>query len=411
MVEDKKYKSVLRCAFNGVFSGLFLTLRVLILTGAFLLLFFLKTPVTGDDVLIKKDFMLRAIELAKRGEGKVNPNPLVGAVIVKDGRIISEGWHQHYGGFHAERNAIMNCGEDMGGADIYVTLEPCCHYGKTPPCTEIIIESGIKRVIVGSRDPNPLVSGKGNDILRQNGIEVVEDFLKDQCDALNLVFFKYISTKIPYVSLKYAMTLDGKIATSTGESKWITNEKSRENVHVLRNKYMAIMAGIGTVISDNPMLNCRIEGGRNPIRVICDSNLKIPLSSNIVESAKEIKTIIACCEGDYENEESLKKMGCRIIKTKNDSGHVDLKELMEFLGNEGIDSVLVEGGGQINYSILKAGVVDEINAYIAGKIFGGNGKSPVSGEGVKSLSEAFKFKLYDWEMFDGDMLLRYLKED
>ena len=147
MVEDKKYKSVLRCAFNGVFSGLFLTLRVLILTGAFLLLFFLKVPVTGDDVLIKKDFMLRAIELAKRGEGKVNPNPLVGAVIVKDGRIISEGWHQHYGGFHAERNAIMNCGEDMGGADIYVTLEPCCHYGKTPPCTEIIIESGIKRVI------------------------------------------------------------------------------------------------------------------------------------------------------------------------------------------------------------------------------------------------------------------------
>src|SRR5699024_8472381 len=152
-----------------------------------------------------------------------------------------------------------------------------------------------------------------------------------------------------------------KIATSTGESKWITNEKSRENVHVLRNKYMAIMAGIGTVISDNPMLNCRIEGGRNPIRVICDSNLKIPLSSNIVKSAKEIKTIIACCEGDYENEESLKKMGCRIIKTKNDSGHVDLKELMEFLGNEGIDSVLMEGGGQINYSVLNAGVVDEIN--------------------------------------------------
>ncbi|MBQ9622147.1 MAG: bifunctional diaminohydroxyphosphoribosylaminopyrimidine deaminase/5-amino-6-(5-phosphoribosylamino)uracil reductase RibD, partial [Treponema sp.] len=247
--------------------------------------------------------MLRAIELAWLGEGRTNPNPLVGAVIVKNGRIIGEGWHRVYGDLHAEREALKNCadrGENPMGADIFVTLEPCCHFGKQPPCTQALLEAGISRVFVGSRDPNPLVHGKGNAFLRENGIEVTEDFLKAECDKLNPVFFHYIQTKTPFVALKFAMTLDGKIATKTGESKWISNEKSREYAHKLRNRYSGIMAGIGTVLKDDPTLNCRLTDengnltGRNPVRIICDSNLRLPLESRIVKTAGEIQTIAAC---------------------------------------------------------------------------------------------------------------------
>lgn len=204
-------------------------------------------------------YMLRAIELAKLGTGFVNPNPLVGAVIVKNGRIIGEGYHMKYGTLHAERNALKNCTESPEGAEMYVTLEPCCHYGKNPPCTDAVIASGIKKVYVGSDDPNPLVAGKGIKILRENGIEVVTHFMKEECDKLNDIFFYYITNKKPYVILKYAMTADGKIATSTGKSKWISNEASREHTHQTRKKVAAILVGIGTVLNDNPMLNCRCE--------------------------------------------------------------------------------------------------------------------------------------------------------
>ena len=208
-----------------------------------------------------RNYMMRAIELAKKGIGAVNPNPLVGAVIVKDGRIINEDYHHRYGEYHAERNAILNCQEDMTGAAIYVTLEPCCHYGKTPPCTEAIIDAGISTVYIGSRDPNPLVAGKGAQILRDHGITVIEDFCREECDAINPVFFHYITKKTPFVALKYAMTMDGKLATYTGASQWITNESSRKHVHLLRHTYTAIMTGIGTVLADNPMMNCRMKGG------------------------------------------------------------------------------------------------------------------------------------------------------
>ena len=222
----------------------------------------------------EEKYMRRAIELAKKGSGHVNPNPLVGAVIVRDGEIIGEGYHECYGQLHAERNAIANAkkrGNSLEGSTIYVTLEPCCHYGKTPPCTEAIIEEKIARVVVGSDDPNPLVSGKGFQMLREKGIEVIPHFLKEECDAMNHVFFHYIRTGIPYVAMKYAMTMDGKIACYTGDSKWVTGEESRAHVQTLRNHYKGIMAGIGTVLADDPMLNCRIEGGRDPIRIIADS--------------------------------------------------------------------------------------------------------------------------------------------
>lgn len=353
-------------------------------------------------------YMKRAIELAKRGEGFVSPNPLVGAVIVKDGRIIGEGCHEKCGGLHAERNAFKNCTESPKGSTIYVTLEPCCHFGKQPPCTNAIIEAGISRVVIGSRDPNPLVSGKGAKILRAAGIEVVEDFLRDECDKLNPIFFRYITTKLPYVSLKYAMTADGKIATATGKSKWITGEAAREDVHRLRRKHRAIMAGIGTVLADNPTLNCRIENGRDPIRIICDSNLRLPLDCNICKTAKEIETIVVSAVPNKERQSALNALGVKTLVLGDESGKVDLPALMRYLGENGIDSVLLEGGGTLAYSALKAGIVNHIYAYIAPKLFGGeSAKTPVGGEGVQSPDECFMLKRTSVKEIGEDMLIEY----
>ncbi len=354
--------------------------------------------------------MLRAIELALKGTGAVNPNPLVGAVIVKNGEIISEGYHRKYGSLHAERDALSRAEKDVTGADMYVTLEPCCHHGKQPPCTEAIINSGIKRVFVGSSDPNPLVAGKGIEILRQNDIEVVENVLKDKCDEINKVFFHYITTKTPYVVMKYAMTMDGKIACENGESKWITCEKSRESVQYLRHSLTGIMVGIGTVLKDNPRLNCRIEGGRNPVRIICDSHLKIPLESNIVSTAGDIKTIVACCCENKEKEAALKEKGVNIIHTPEKNGKVDIKFLMEALGEMAVDSVLLEGGSELNYAVLSEGVVNKVMVYMSPKILGGNGKTPVGGKGVLTPDDGFKFKRTSIKFIDDDILLEYEKE-
>ena len=235
-----------------------------------------------------RDYMERAIELAKYGRGWTNPNPMVGAVIVKDGRTIGEGFHERYGGLHAERNAFASCSESAAGATLYVTLEPCCHYGKTPPCTEAILEQGIRRVVIGSRDPNPQVAGKGAETLRAAGIQVEEDFMREECDRLNPVFFHYIVTKMPYVVMKYAMTADGKIATRTGASKWITGEKARMTVQEMRHACMGIMAGVGTVFADDPLLTVRLEGKKSPVRIICDSKLRLylPYSRTISDNCR-----------------------------------------------------------------------------------------------------------------------------
>ena len=242
----------------------------------------------------ESQYMKRAIELARKGEGWVNPNPMVGAVIVKDGKIIGEGYHARCGELHAERNAIASLTESAQGAVLYVTLEPCCHYGRTPPCTQAILEQKISTVIIGSRDPNPKVAGKGVKLLRDAGVTVVEDFMREECDKMNPVFFHYITTRTPYVVMKYAMTADGKIATKTGASRWITGEEARNFVHQMRHGYMGIMAGIGTVLADDPMLNVRLQGRKSPVRIICDSALRIPLNSRICRTAKEYRTIVAC---------------------------------------------------------------------------------------------------------------------
>lgn len=337
------------------------------------------------------DYMQRAIALAQNGTGRVSPNPLVGAVIVKDGVIIGEGWHAEYGSLHAERHALKNCTADPSGADLYVTLEPCCHHGKQPPCTEAIIAAKIRRVFIGSDDPNPLVAGKGIACLREHGVEVTTHVEKAACDALNSVFFHYIRTKQPYVVMKYAMTLDGKIATYTGASQWITGEAARRKVHEDRNRYTAIMVGAGTVLADDPLLTCRVDGGRNPIRIVCDSRLQTPLDSQIVRTADTVPTILATCVEDASRHHPYEDRGCRVIVLPEKDGHLSLPALAQRLGAENIDSILLEGGGTLNWSALEAGIVQKVQTYIAPKLFGGScAKSPVAGTGVDIPSHAVK---------------------
>ena len=371
----------------------------------------------------EEKYMRRAIELAKKGSGHVNPNPLVGAVIVRDGEIIGEGYHECYGQLHAERNAIANAkkrGTSLEGSTIYVTLEPCCHYGKTPPCTEAIIEEKIARVVVGSDDPNPLVSGKGFQMLREKGIEVIPHFLKEECDAMNHVFFHYIRTGTPYVAMKYAMTMDGKIACYTGDSKWVTGEESRAHVQTLRNHYKGIMAGIGTVLADDPMLNCRIEGGRDPIRIIADSHLRIPIDSQLVRTAGQQPLIVACLpDADEEKAAQLQEKGVEVLRipgvttadiTEEQKEVISLPVLMKELGARKIDGILLEGGGQLNESALQAGIVDRIYCYIAPKIFGGaQAKTPVEGQGLTRAADAWQFNRIGMQEFGQDILLEYEK--
>ena len=371
----------------------------------------------------EEKYMRRAIELAKKGSGHVNPNPLVGAVIVRDGEIIGEGYHECYGQLHAERNAIANAkkrGNSLESSTIYVTLEPCCHYGKTPPCTEAIIEEKIARVVVGSDDPNPLVSGKGFQMLREKGIEVIPHFLKEECDAMNHVFFHYIRTGTPYVAMKYAMTMDGKIACYTGDSKWVTGEESRAHVQTLRNHYKGIMAGIGTVLADDPMLNCRIEGGRDPIRIIADSHLRIPMDSQLVRTAGQQPLIVACLpDADEEKAAQLQEKGVEVLRipgvttadiTEEQKEVISLPVLMKELGARKIDGILLEGGGQLNESALQAGIVDRIYCYIAPKIFGGaQAKTPVEGQGLTRAADAWQFNRIGMQEFGQDILLEYEK--
>ena len=356
------------------------------------------------------EYMRRAMELAERGVGFTNPNPMVGAVIVKGGKVIGEGWHERCGEWHAERNAFKNCTVPAEGATMYVTLEPCCHYGKTPPCTEAIIEHGIARVVVGMEDPNPLVAGKGIALLREAGIEVVcgveEEALREQ----NRVFLKYISTKLPWVAMKTAMTLDGKIATRTGDSKWITGAEARAYVHELRHRFMAIVVGIGTAVADDPLLNCRIEGRgvRQPIRVVVDSNARLSLDSQLVKTAGEYRTIVAHTRfAPEESVKALREAGVEMLLCKEKEGLVDVRNLLELLGQSGIDSILLEGGGSLNYTFLAEGLADELYAFIAPKIVGGmNAKTPVEGLGVEKMADAITLELKNVLNIGDDVLLK-----
>ena len=344
----------------------------------------------------EEKFMREALSLAEEAfsAGEVP----VGAVVVKDGKVIGRGRnrreeHQSVLG-HAELEAMEQAAKVLGswrltGCTLYVTLEPCCHQGKTPPCTDIIIERKIGRVFVGALDPNPKVDGGGIKILREHGIEVITGILEQECLALNEIFFHYITTGLPYVAMKYAMTLDGKIASGNGDSKWVTGEKAREHVHFLRKKYSAILAGIDTVLADDPLLNCRTEEGVDPIRVICDSHLRLPMDSQIVKTAGKIRTIAAYTDAEEGTKKKLKSTGVELLQISEKNGHVDLEKLIRTLGEKKIDSILVEGGGNIHGSLLQTGLVNRVYAYIAPKLIGGkNALPPVGGDGIEKMKDA-----------------------
>ncbi len=344
-------------------------------------------------------FMKKAIDLAAKGEGFVNPNPLVGALIVKDGRIIGEGYHQLYGGPHAEVNAFNNANEDVTGAVMFVTLEPCAHYGKTPPCALKIVEKKISKVVIAKTDPNPLVNFKGIEILQKAGIQVEYGLLEKNVSDQNEIFLKYIATKKPFVAVKYAMTIDGKIATETGDSKWISNEKARKYVHKLRNKYMAIMVGVNTIISDDPQLNTRLSGkSRNPIRIVIDPQLRIPRDAYVIQSAKQQATWIVSTKTD----KNLTEQGVRIIQMDT----IDLNHLSDILGQEKIDSVLIEGGAYTHAQAIKSGIVDKVYAFIAPKLIGGNrAKGPLDDFGVRFITDATALTNIKYHHFDDNLLV------
>ena len=374
-------------------------------------------PVPGFFVMWSDadiSFMKTALSLAERGDGHVAPNPMVGAVIVKDGKIISRGWHREYGSLHAERDALAACSEDPAGAVMYVTLEPCCHYGKQPPCTSAIIEAGISRVIAAMEDPNPLVRGKGATLLREHGIEVGTGLLENEARFLNRAFIKYITEGRPWVIVKSAMTLDGKIATSTGDSKWVTEETSRHFVHELRGRHAGIMAGIGTVLADNPMLNCRIGGMRQPVRIIVDSHASLPENSAIAESAGEFRTILAhTADASPDRLGKLHGAGITTVECRSTgNGMVCIDDLLGKLAGKGISSVLVEGGAEINWSLTENGLADEFYFFIAPKIAGGNtAKGPVGGTGFRRMADAAEVSIRSVKQYGNDWLIHAFKKD
>lgn len=357
--------------------------------------------------MLDEKYMQIALDLAKKGKGWTSPNPLVGAVIVKEGRVIGQGYHETYGQPHAEVNAMASAKEDVAGATLYVTLEPCSHFGKTPPCSDLVIDKKLQRVVVGAFDPNPLVAGKGIERLRNAGIEVVVGVLENECQRLNEVFMKYIITKEPFVVMKTAMSLDGKIATVTGESQWISGEASRRQVHNLRHELSGIMVGVETVIRDDPQLTARNANSKNPIRIVVDSQLRIPVESTILSQQNKVKTIVATTERvDKKRIKTLKNMGIEIVVTKEKSGRVDLRALMSTLGAMGIDSILLEGGATLNFSALEEGIVDKIQVYIAPKIIGGkNAKTAVEGAGIADLKEVFQLKRMTAGMVGEDLVV------
>jgi diaminohydroxyphosphoribosylaminopyrimidine deaminase/5-amino-6-(5-phosphoribosylamino)uracil reductase len=340
------------------------------------------------------EFMNRAIALARRGAGWVNPNPMVGAVLVKDGKILGEGFHEFFGGPHAEVNAVNTVNEEnipaIQGSTLYVTLEPCSHFGKTPPCVDLIIEKKIGSVIIGMIDPNPIVAGSSVKKLIENGIEVETGLLEKEIIKLNEVFIKYIQTGLPFVVLKTAMTLDGKIATVTNASRWITGDKSRKIVHRLRQQLSSVMVGVNTVITDDPLLNIRMKGEwKNPLKIIADTHLRIPMTAKVLTNDPQLTLIATTGLADRTKQKEMERMGIQVLVCPVKENRVDLVFLMKSLGIMGIDSVLLEGGSTLAFSALKEGIVDKVTSFIAPKILGGSiAPTPVGGDGIEQMEDA-----------------------
>ena len=353
-------------------------------------------------------YMDLALELAEKGKGYVNPNPMVGAVVVKDGEIVGKGWHKFYGGPHAEVYALEEAGEKAEGATIYVTLEPCSHFGKTPPCAEKIKKMKIKKCVIACLDPNPIVAGRGKKILEEAGIEVVVGVREKEAKELNKVFMKYITEKNPYLFLKCAITLDGKIATNERDSKWITNEKAREKVQFLRHEYMGIMVGINTLINDNPRLTARIENGINPFRIVVDPHLRTPLESNFVKMADDNKSIIITSKENEKNDKikGLENKNVKIIYMAGFDFSVD--KILKKIGELKIDSVLLEGGSYLISKAFKENRIDGGEIFIAPKILGG-GLPFIDGFDFKEIKDCFHLQNVKFNVYDDNISVEFHK--
>ena len=357
---------------------------------------------------MQEKFMNLALQLAQLAEGRTSPNPLVGAVIVNDGRVVGQGWHKKAGTSHAEIHALNQAGEAARGTDVYVTLEPCSHHGRTGPCADALIAAGVKRVFVAMTDPNPLVAGQGIKRLRDAGIEVVEGLLAAEAAKQNVVFLKWIATKLPLVSLKTAMSLDGKTATRTGHSQWITGPAARERVHRLRDCHDAILTGVGTLLSDDPQLTTRLpDGGRNPLRVIVDSLAQTPLTAKVVCDGAALTVIAVTAAAPQEKVDALRKAGVEVlIIAADESGRVRLRELLRVLGERQISSVLVEGGATINASFWADKLIDRLYCFVAPKIIGGKlAPGPIAGTGLEYVPDLAELEEFEAEKIGADILL------
>ncbi|TET14056.1 MAG: bifunctional diaminohydroxyphosphoribosylaminopyrimidine deaminase/5-amino-6-(5-phosphoribosylamino)uracil reductase RibD [Dehalococcoidia bacterium] len=340
-------------------------------------------------------YMRKALNLARRGLGKTRPNPMVGALIVRDGEIIGQGYHRRYGGDHAEIIATRDAKGDMSGATLYVTLEPCCHQGKkTPPCLDALLKYNLERVVIGTVDPNPQVNGKSIEVLRERGVETKVGVLSEECYRLNEVYFKYIQTGIPFVTLKFAQTLDGRIASTTGDSRWISSEPSLKLAHRLRSFHDAVLVGVGTVLRDDPQLTVRQVKGRNPIRIVTDSRLRIPLNSKILGDQEIAPTIIATTsQADRGKSSALMQMGIEILMVGEDKeGEVDLEDLLKKLGQRDFSSILVEGGATLITSLIRQELADRFIVILAPKIMG-KGIDAVGDLGISDVERALKLSL------------------
>lgn len=353
-----------------------------------------------------KFYMQLAIDLAAKTKGQTSPNPNVGAVVVKDGRIVGMGAHLKVGEGHAEVQAIRMAGTNAEGSTIYVTLEPCSHYGKTPPCAELIIKEKVKRVVVATLDSNPLVSGRGIEMIEQAGIEVTVGVLEDEARCLNETFSKYIMTRLPFITVKTAMTLDGKIATHTGSSKWITGEAAREYVHKLRHEHDTIMVGVGTVLKDNPALTVRTkQQGINPIRIVIDSSLKTPTNANVIMDGQAPTWIFTTKQADQKKIEEFRGLGIEIIVTTGEQ-NVPMKEVMRYLGEKQVTSVLVEGGAALIGTLFDEQLIDKYIGFIAPKIVGGElAPTSIGGKGIESMGDAVNLDRLELKQYGADICL------
>jgi len=353
--------------------------------------------------------MRRALEIAERGRGVVEPNPLVGAVLVREGHIVGEGWHERFGGDHAEVRALQAAGDAARGATLYVTLEPCCHHGKTPPCTDALIRAGIGRVVAALADPFPLVASRGVAQLQAAGIAVEIGLCESEARRQNAPYLKLVGAGRPYVHAKWAMTLDGKIATRTGDSKWISNEASRRKVHELRGRMDGILVGIGTALADDPLLTARPPGPRVAGRVVLDSKARLPLTAQLVRTARTIPTmIVVSSTAPRDRVDALREAGCEIIApSPEQEGSPRVVTLLGELGKRRWTNLLVEGGSDVLGRFLDAGMIDEVHVFVAPRLVGGaQGKTPVAGRGVESLADAWNLSAWQSEMLDGDVYLR-----